>query len=61
MRSTDTRSGEVWLGGVINKSWGRGKERVLAAAVRRYEAFGPNVQASNARYWDADASFTWKF
>ncbi len=61
VRSTDTRSGEVWLGGVINKSWGRAKERVLAAAVRRYEAFGPNVQASNARYWDADASFTWKF
>jgi hypothetical protein len=61
VRSTDTRSGEIWLGGVINKTWGQSKERVLAAAVRRYQAFGPNVQESNARYWDADASFTWKF
>lgn len=59
--STDVRSGEIWLGCVVNKSWGARKERTLAATVRKYNAHGPNVQESNARYWDADASFTWKF
>jgi len=57
----DTRSGEIWLGAVVNKTWGSTRNKVLAATVRRYYANGPNVQESNAQYWDADMSFRWKF
>jgi hypothetical protein len=62
VNETDTRSGEVWIGGTVNKTWGQKNSMVLAASARRYDAFGPNVQRDvNDRFWDADLSFTWKF
>jgi hypothetical protein len=58
VRTDDLRSGEIWLGGAVNRRWG---SRELAATFKRHFANGPNVQESNARYWDADVSFSWKF
>ncbi len=58
--TTDLRSGKVWLGGTFNKKWSGGG-RELKAAVRKYNAYGPNVQRTNADYWDADVSLNWRF
>jgi len=58
----DRRSGEIWVGCSIDKKWGPTNDALhLQANVRRYNAFGPNIQETNARYWDADVSLSWKF
>jgi hypothetical protein len=59
--TVDNRSGEIWIGGTVNKSWGRKNPLTLAGTARNYHAYGPNVQESNKEYWDANISLSWKF
>ncbi len=56
----DQRSGGVQVGGVV-KLESRDKARSLDARVSRLFAYGPSVQEVNERYWQADASFSWRF
>jgi hypothetical protein len=59
----DKRSGEIWLGATVSRSIELGAQEPLkiSAKLRRYHAYGPNVQDTNARYWDADVSVSWAF
>ncbi|MHB8080142.1 MAG: hypothetical protein ACYDIE_12915 [Candidatus Krumholzibacteriia bacterium] len=54
--------GQVWIGGTYSRTIGQPENgRSLTARVKKYYAYGPNVQAANADYWDADISLGWKF
>jgi len=57
----DNRSGEIWLGGTINKRWGSENPIVLSGTARKFHAYGPNVQESNKEYWDANLVLSWQF
>ncbi len=57
----DNRSGEIWLGGTVNKRWGSQNPLVLSGTARKYLAYGPNVQESNKEYWDANLTLSWQF
>jgi len=59
--TVDNRSGEVWLGATVNKSWGHKNPLTLAGTARNYHAYGPNVQESNKEYWDANLTLSWQF
>jgi hypothetical protein len=54
--------GQVWVGGTYNRTIGKTEDgRSLTARVKKYYAYGPNVQAANGDYWDADIALGWKF
>ena len=54
--------GQVWVGGTYNRTIGKSEDgRSLTARVKKYYAYGPNVQAANGDYWDADITLGWKF
>jgi len=56
------QGGQVWVGGTYNVTLGEPEDgRSLTARVKKYYAYGPNVQAANADYWDADVAMGWKF
>jgi hypothetical protein len=57
----DNRSGEIWLGGTVNKRWGSKNPIVLSGTARKFHAYGPNVQESNKEYWDANLVLSWQF
>jgi hypothetical protein len=57
----DNRSGEIWLGGTVNKRWGSKNPIVLSGTARKFHAYGPNVQESNQEYWDANLVLSWQF
>lgn len=53
---------QVWVGGTYNRTIGKPEEgRTLTARLKKYYASGPNVQAANGDYWDADIALGWKF
>jgi len=56
---SDRYSGEVAVGGEIDRSFGSGKTFKISA--RKFFADGPNVQDINRAYWDADIQFNWRF
>ncbi len=56
---TDRYSGEVAVGGEIDKNFGTSKS--LKIGVRKFFAHGPNVQDINRAYWDADIQLSWRF
>jgi hypothetical protein len=56
---TDRYSGEVAVGGEIDKNFGSGK--TLKIGARRFFAHGPSVQEINRAYWDADIQVSWRF
>lgn len=57
--TVDQRSGKVMIGATLKQKWGASRE--LSASVRKRNAFGPSVQRTNADFWDADATFSWRF
>ncbi|MBC8423168.1 hypothetical protein H8E07_03505 [bacterium] len=56
---TDRYSGQVAIGGEIDKKLGSGKSLKIAA--RKFFADGPSVQDINRAYWDVDVQFSWRF
>lgn len=54
-------SGELWIGARVNKRWGRTNPLELSAMVKKYNAFGPSVQATSRDYWVADTWLKWSF
>jgi hypothetical protein len=59
---TTRYSGELWLGGLVSKSWGpRTNPVTLDARIKRYLAYGPNVTDTSDDYWEADVSLKWSF
>ncbi len=59
--TTITRSGEVWVGTKVNKVWGETSPVELSAMVKKYNAFGPSVNATSADYWESDVWLKWEF
>ncbi len=54
--------GQVWVGGTYSRTLGASEDgRNLTARVKKYYAYGPNVQVANSDYWDADIALGWKF
>ena len=56
---TDRYSGEVAVGGQIDKKFDSSK--TLKIGVRKLFAHGPNVKDINRAYWDADIQVNWRF
>ena len=54
-------SGELWIGGIINHTWGQDNPLKLKASIKRYLAYGPNVTETSADYWKADVLLGWSF
>jgi hypothetical protein len=54
--------GQVWVGGTYSRTLGAPEDGPsLTARVKKYYAYGPNVQVANSDYWDADIALGWKF
>jgi hypothetical protein len=58
-RETERFSGDVAVGGSINRKFGQ--DGTLKVAVLKYYAHGDNVQPTAQEYWDADIQFSWRF
>ena len=54
-------SGELWIGGTMNHTWGKDTPLKLKASIKRYLAYGPNVTETSADYWKADVLLGWSF
>jgi hypothetical protein len=55
-------SGELWVGGIIDKTWGPSSRPFkVKGRVRRYLAYGPNVTDTSDDYWEADVTVNWTF
>ena len=54
-------SGELWVGGSLNHTWGKDTPLKLKASIKRYLAYGPNVTETSADYWKADVLLGWSF
>ena len=61
--SVDTNySGELWVGAVIDRSWGPTDNPLQAKArIKRFLAYGPNVTDTSDDYWEADVLMKWSF
>jgi len=56
------RSGELWVGTVIDRSWGpRSNPLSFKGRIKRYLAYGPNVTDTSNDYWEADVLLKWSF
>lgn len=58
-RETERFSGDVAMGGSINRKLGQSGS--LKINVLKYYAHGDNVQPAAQEYWDADIQISWRF
>lgn len=58
---TRTDSGELVVGGVVDRKFGRAQQYQVSAMVKKINAFGPSITASSADYWEADVWAKWTF
>jgi hypothetical protein len=58
---TRTDSGELIVGGRIERFWGVRKEIQVSAMVKKINAYGPSITASSSDYWEADVWLKWLF
>ncbi len=58
---TRTDSGELIVGGRIERFWGLMKEIQVSAMVKKINAYGPSITASSSDYWEADVWLKWLF
>ncbi|MEZ4387791.1 MAG: hypothetical protein R3D98_09475 [Candidatus Krumholzibacteriia bacterium] len=59
---TANRSGELWVGAVLDQSFGpRDNPVSFKGRIKRYLAYGPNVTDTSNDYWEADLLLKWAF
>jgi len=59
--TTRTDSGEMIVGGRVDRKLGRQQRVQVSAMVKKVNAFGPSITASSSDYWEADAWLKWTF
>jgi len=60
--TTTNRSGELWVGTVIDRSWGPQRNPLsFKGRIKRFLAYGPNVTDTSNDYWEADVLLKWSF
>jgi hypothetical protein len=56
------RSGELWVGTVIDRSWGpQSNPLTFSGRIKRYLAYGPNITDTSSDFWEADILLKWSF
>lgn len=58
---TRTDSGELVVGGRVERKWGARQQVEVSAMVKKISAFGPSITASSSDFWEADVWFKWLF
>ncbi len=61
INATERYSGELWVGAVVNRSFGSRQPFSVKGRVKRNLAYGPNVTDTSDDYWDADVLVSWRF
>ncbi|MBK8165576.1 MAG: hypothetical protein IPK64_06340 [bacterium] len=56
-----TDSGELVVGGRVDRKFGRMQRVQVSAMVKKINAFGPSITASSSDFWEADAWLKWTF
>lgn len=59
--TTRTDSGELVVGGRIDRKLGRKQKVEVSAMVKKINAYGPSITASSSDFWEADAWLKWTF
>jgi len=60
--SSANRSGELWIGAVVDQSWDLGAEPLtFKGRLKRFLAYGPSVTDTSDDYWEADLLLKWTF
>lgn len=59
--TTRTDSGELVVGGRVDRKFGRLQRVQVSAMVKKINAFGPSITASSSDFWEADAWLKWTF
>jgi len=59
--TTRTDSGEMVVGGRVDRKLGRQQRVQVSAMVKKINAYGPSVTASSSDFWEADAWLKWTF
>lgn len=59
---TTNRSGQLWIGAVVDQSWDLAGEPVtFKGRLKRFLAYGPSVTETSSDYWEADLLLKWTF
>ena len=61
INATERYSGELWVGAVVNRTFGSERPFTVKGRVKRNLAYGPNVTDTSDDYWDADVLVSWRF